>query len=337
MGKVAEATDYAHRCGVLHRDLKPANILLDSSGTPRITDFGLAKRLEGDSGLTGSGQIMGTPSYMPPEQAGGKRRDVGPAADVYSLGATLYALLTGRPPFQAATPIDTVLQVLSDEPVPPRRLNRSIPRDLETIALKCLKKNPTRRYKSAQELADDLARWLRGEPITARPIWLRERVLKWVRRRPALAATLVLAILAAFALLATVLQSNVASNERFLAESRRYDSQINQANLEWEASDIVRTEFMLEECDARMRGWEWKFMKRRGHLDLRTTSSQGTKNLAAWLSRRTDSCSPLPITSMSRSGTCTPRNRGHRGSITLRYRVSHSAPTEDGSSQPQTI
>ena len=123
MVKVAEAIEYAHQRGVIHRDLKPANILLDRNGNPRVTDFGLAKKLEGDSGLTGSGQIMGTPSYMPPEQAGGKRGEVGPAADVYALGATLYALVTGRPPFQAATAMDTVLQVISDEPVPPRRLN----------------------------------------------------------------------------------------------------------------------------------------------------------------------------------------------------------------------
>ena len=119
----AEAIEYAHQRGVIHRDLKPGNILLDRNGNPRVTDFGLAKKLKGDSGLTGSGQIMGTPSYMPPEQAGGKRGEVGPAADVYALGATLYALVTGRPPFQAATAMDTVLQVISDEPVPPRRLN----------------------------------------------------------------------------------------------------------------------------------------------------------------------------------------------------------------------
>ena len=140
--KVAEAIEYAHRHGVIHRDIKPANILLDGSGNPRVTDFGLAKKLETDSGLTGSGQIMGTPSYMPPEQAGGKRGEIGPAADVYALGATLYCLVTGRPPFQAATVMDTVLQVLSDEPVPLRRLNASIPRDLETICLKCLEKVP---------------------------------------------------------------------------------------------------------------------------------------------------------------------------------------------------
>ncbi len=149
MVKVAEAIEYAHQRGVIHRDLKPANVLLDQAGNPRVTDFGLAKKREGDSGLTGSGPIMGTPTYMPPEQAGGKRRDVGPVSDVYALGATLRALITGRPPFQAATVMDMVLQVISDEPVPPRRLNPSIPPDVETTCLKCLEKEQGRRYSSA--------------------------------------------------------------------------------------------------------------------------------------------------------------------------------------------
>ncbi len=197
--KVAEAIEYAHQRGVIHRDLKPANILLDQAGHPRVTDFGLAKRLQGDSGLTGSGQIMGTPSYMPPEQAGGKRGAVGPAADVYALGATLYALVTGRPPFQAATPMDTVIQVISEDPVPPRRLNASVPRDLETICLKCLDKAPERRYAGAALLGDDLRRYLAGEPILARPTSARERVLKWARRRPAIAG-----LIAAVALVSLV-------------------------------------------------------------------------------------------------------------------------------------
>ena len=158
VAKVADAIDYAHQRGVIHRDLKPANILIDQNGNPRVTDFGLAKKVEADSSLTASGQIMGTPSYMPPEQAGGRRRQVGAAADIYSLGASLYALLTGRPPFQAATAMDTVFQVLSDDPVSPRRLNRSVPRDLEAIVLKCLRKNPGRRYESAGCLEDDSRR-----------------------------------------------------------------------------------------------------------------------------------------------------------------------------------
>jgi WD40 repeat protein len=190
LAKVADAIEYAHQRGVIHRDLKPANILIDVNGSPRVTDFGLAKKLQSDSALTGSGQIMGTPSYMPPEQAGGQRGDVGPAADVYALGATLYALVTGRPPFQAATAMDTVLQVLSDEPVPPRRLNVSVPVDLETICLKCLQKDQGKRYVSAADLAADLRRLLADEPIVARPITRIERTVKWVRRRPAIAALL---------------------------------------------------------------------------------------------------------------------------------------------------
>jgi Protein kinase domain len=185
--RVSQAIEYAHQHGVIHRDLKPANILLDQAGNPRVTDFGLAKKVQGDSGPTGSGQIMGTPSYMPPEQAGGKRGEVGPAADVYALGATLYALVTGRPPFQAATPMDTVIQVISDEPVPPRRLNASIPRDLETICLKSLEKEPGRRYPSASALGEDLRRYLAGEPIVARPVTRVERAVNWARRRPAIA------------------------------------------------------------------------------------------------------------------------------------------------------
>ncbi len=206
MVKVAQAIEYAHQHGVIHRDLKPANILLDQAGNPRVTDFGLAKKLEGDSGLTGSGQIMGTPSYMPPEQAGSNWGEVGPAADVYALGATLYALTTGRPPFQAATVTDTVRQAISDEPVPPRRLNAAVPRDLETITLKCLEKEPAKRYASAAVLAEDLRRYLAGEPILARPVGPAERAWRWCRRSPAVAG------LAAGIALALVLGTVVATH-----------------------------------------------------------------------------------------------------------------------------
>ncbi len=184
--KVAEAVQFAHEKGVIHRDLKPANVLLDVQGQPKVTDFGLAKKLQADSGLTHTGQVMGTPSYMPPEQAEG--RNVGPPADVYALGAILYCLLTGRPPFQAATPMDTLLQVVGQDPVPVRQLNATVPRDLETSCLKCLEKDPRRRYGSAQALAEELSRFLSGVPIVARPVGPAERAMKWVRRRPLIAA-----------------------------------------------------------------------------------------------------------------------------------------------------
>jgi len=204
--KVTEAIEYAHQRGVVHRDLKPSNILLDKNGTPRITDFGLAKKIRGDSSLTASGQIMGTPSYMPPEQAGRNRGEVGPAADVYALGATLYSLLVGRPPFQAATPMDTVLQVLNDDPVSPRSLNPTVERDIETICLRCLEKDPARRYASAAALAEDLRRYLDGKPILARPVGSLERAWRWARRKPALAGGLgaVALLLIAIAAISTI-------------------------------------------------------------------------------------------------------------------------------------
>jgi serine/threonine protein kinase len=186
---VAEAVQFAHDHGVIHRDLKPANVLLDSKGQPRVTDFGLAKRVTGESELTATGQVLGTPSFMPPEQAAGKLDQIGPVSDVYALGAILYTLLTGRPPFQAANPLDTLLQVLEQEPIAPRTLNARIRRDLETIALKCLEKEPRRRYASARELAGELQRFLNGEPIVARPISRTERAWRWCKRKP-LATTL---------------------------------------------------------------------------------------------------------------------------------------------------
>jgi thiol-disulfide isomerase/thioredoxin/tRNA A-37 threonylcarbamoyl transferase component Bud32 len=191
----AQAVHYAHQRGVLHRDLKPGNILLDAQGQPHLTDFGLAKHLGGCSGDTRSGAILGTPGYMAPEQAAACK-DLSTAADVYGLGAILYHLLTGRPPFEAATPLDTLLKALEQEPVHPRSLNVRIDRDLEIICLSCLAKEPQRRYASAEALARDLERYLAGEPIRARPVSTRERLLKWVRRRPAAAALLAVSALA---------------------------------------------------------------------------------------------------------------------------------------------
>ena len=157
---------------------------------PKIADFGLAKRVDDDSSQTQTGAILGTPSYMAPEQAGGKNREIGPAVDIYSLGAILYELLVGRPPFKAGNPIDTVRQVIEQEPVPPRQLEPRVPYDLETICLKCLEKDPARRFASAAELADDLRRFVDGDPILARPTPAWERAWKWGKRRPAIVALL---------------------------------------------------------------------------------------------------------------------------------------------------
>jgi tetratricopeptide (TPR) repeat protein len=184
---LAVAMQYAHEHGIVHRDLKPANVLLTADGTPKITDFGLARQLDGDAGQTYSGAVLGTPAYMPPEQAEGRIKEVGPLADVYALGAILYELLTGRPPFQGTSVLDTLEQVRTKEAVPVRQLQPKVPRDLETICLKCLQKSPERRYASAGALAEDLRRFQAGEPIQARPVGSAERLWRWCRRNPRVA------------------------------------------------------------------------------------------------------------------------------------------------------
>lgn len=189
MLKVTEAIAFAHARGVIHRDIKPSNILLDKQGQPRITDFGLAKQVSSESDLTTTGQILGTPAFMPPEQAQGRIAEIGAAADIYALGAVLYATLTGRPPFQAQTSVDTLRMVVEEMPLAPRLFDSTIPADLETICLKCLEKSTSRRYSSACGLADELNRFLKGEPITARPVAIARRVGRWYRRHWATATT----------------------------------------------------------------------------------------------------------------------------------------------------
>ncbi|MFO0871938.1 MAG: serine/threonine-protein kinase [Pirellulales bacterium] len=218
--RVALAIGYAHVAGIVHRDLKPANVLLDREGQPRVTDFGLAKQVGTSDGRTVTGQVLGTPSYMPPEQAGGECGQVGPLSDVYSLGAILYCLLTGRPPFQAATPLDTLLQVMTREPVSPRQLNSDVPRDLETISLKCLEKEPARRYASAQEFANELQRYLDGRPIQARPINALARAWRWCRRNSALASTATVAAILLVVVSCVYVTSLVMKNRQLTAALR---------------------------------------------------------------------------------------------------------------------
>jgi eukaryotic-like serine/threonine-protein kinase len=242
LAPLAEAVHHAHQRGVVHRDLKPANVLLTADGTPRITDFGLAKHVPvGPAGdeptLTRSGTFLGTAAYVAPEQADGKLREVGPAADVYALGVILYELLTGRPPFRGETDLDTLLQVRTEEPIPPTRLRLRVPRDLETICLKCLQKKTAQRYPTALALAEDLRRFLAGKPILARPVGRAGRLLRWCRRKPALAAASGLAATALTALVAlaasfTLYQAR--ANERLsgAAASLRQEQEKTRAALE---------------------------------------------------------------------------------------------------------
>ena len=217
---IAAAVQYAHSRGILHRDLKPSNVLIDADDRPRITDFGLAKQLHEQTEVTVAGQMLGSPNYSSPEQTAGRQEEVGVRSDIYSLGALLYHLLTGRPPFLAGTMQETVRLVHETDPIPLRTLNPDVPPDLDTICLKCLEKTPAKRYASAQELADELDRFLKGEPILARPISEAERFVRWGRRHPAIAS---LAATVAVALTATsaIFYSSARRIERARAEEQR--------------------------------------------------------------------------------------------------------------------
>jgi len=265
---IAEAIHYAHGQGILHRDLKPSNVLLDRSGQPRILDFGLAKVLTGNSELTLSGQPLGSPGYMAPEQAAGRRSHAGPQSDVYALGAVLYYLLTGRAPFHAETLTDVLRQVRESEPVRPRVLTPSVPRDLETISLKCLEKQSHRRYQSARELAEELGRFGEGKPILARPVSRPERLWRWCRRQP-IRASLIIALI----LTTTVGLTVVVWQWQHAVKARRYAERLVYAadmNLAFQAIRLNNLQEALHHLsnhwpkgdEPDLRGWEWRYLWR---------------------------------------------------------------------------
>jgi WD40 repeat protein/tRNA A-37 threonylcarbamoyl transferase component Bud32 len=291
MVTVARAVHYAHQRGILHRDLKPANILLDKSGQPHVTDFGLAKRLVRDASLASVSSVVGTPSYMAPEQAS-RNRALSTASDVFSLGAILYELLTGRSPFRADTAFDTLLQVVQKDPERPRAFNQSVDRDLETVCLKCLAKDPGNRYQSALALAEDLERWLAGEPIKARATSAWKRLRMWVRRRPSMAALVAASFLVvvigiaglAAGFLAVAAERNATlqalakykqalkseqSALRRMSESSYYQT-IAMAAPEIAANNIGRADRLLDSCPAELRRWEWGALKRLAHAETRS-------------------------------------------------------------------
>jgi WD40 repeat protein len=288
---LARALHHAHQAGIVHRDLKPGNVLLAADGSPKIADFGLAKHLGREQSLTETGAIVGTVSYMAPEQARGKNRvtPITPLTDVYALGATLYEMLTGRPPFQGLDPVDTLVQVVHQEPVPPGRLQPRVPRDLETICLKCLEKEPARRYATAQALAEDLQRFLRGEPILARPVGPVNRLWRWSRRNrlvagliAAVAATLVLgtAVAVWLAIRANAnaeradwnageareseararQEQQKAEKELLRAEGLLYAEQIALALHSWEEGDVTAAWQYLDATRKDFRGWEHDYL-----------------------------------------------------------------------------
>ncbi|MHC1762876.1 MAG: protein kinase [Verrucomicrobiia bacterium] len=273
---IAAAIHHAHERGILHRDLKPSNVLIDANDQARITDFGLARRLDGDSSLTVTGQVLGSPNFMPPEQACAKRGKVGRPSDVYAIGGILYYLLTARAPFQADSLEHLITQVVHAEPVSPRLLNPSISRDLETITLKCLEKEPSRRYQTAQELAEELGRVLHQEPIRARPLTQPEKVWRWCRRKPVLALLLVLLHVVGVAGLSGIVWqwrraerlAESERQERIAGQRQLYVATMNLAQAAWEQNDLTRMRELLDETATDPeRGFEWTFWRRHLHLE----------------------------------------------------------------------
>ena len=263
---VARAVHYAHQRGILHRDLKPANILIGANGEPQVTDFGIAKLLAAEGQATQSIAVLGTPSYMAPEQAAGDGRRLTTAADVFSLGAVLYHLLTKRRPFQGATPVETLQQLIEREPTTPRSVNKAVDRDLETICLKCLDKQPGGRYPSADALAEDLDRWIAGEPIAARPVTAAERLWRWCRRKP-IVATLWAGLAAAIIVGVVVASWQWRRAERTAVTLREslYAADVGAAFQAWELGNISRARDLLElqrppPGQTDLRTFEWRYL-----------------------------------------------------------------------------
>jgi WD40 repeat protein/tRNA A-37 threonylcarbamoyl transferase component Bud32 len=301
MAKVARAVHHAHQRGILHRDIKPGNILLDAAGEPYVTDFGLAKQVEEATARTLSGVVVGTPAYMAREQAQGHSRRLTTAADVYGLGAVLYELLTGRPPFRGETALETLQLVLTEEPVPPSRLRPGVPRDLEVICLTCLRTEPEKRYESALELAEDLERWLAGEPIRKRAVGRVERTVRWVRRHPtgtallAVIAATVLALLGGWAYFTTELQAKTVSlrderdnsrdleakTARQLERTRRtlHTAQVWRATAVWEREPAQALRLLedAEACPADLRDFAWRLYHRACHRQRHTLKGHASK------------------------------------------------------------
>ncbi len=264
--KIARTVQFAHDRGILHRDIKPGNILLDRHGEPHLTDFGLARLIEQESTITNSFDVLGTPSYMPPEQAAGRTKELTPAADVYSLGAVFYQMLTGEPPFVGGTTYDTIRLVLETAPRRPSLLDPAVDRDLEIICLKCLEKVPAKRYSSAKALADDLERFLRNEPIVSRPVSRTERVWRWCKRKPVIAgltAALLLSAVAGFS--AVVWELRRVQQEGFAARRNLYTADMNLAHQAWQEGNLQRAQELLrahfpQRGREDLRGFEWRYL-----------------------------------------------------------------------------
>lgn len=264
---IAEAVHYAHERGILHRDLKPSNILIDSQDQPHVVDFGLARRLQGLSELTVTGQVLGSPHYLPPEQASGQRAHISRRTDIYALGATLYHLLTGRPPFQAESLTQTLDLVLHAEPVAPHLLNPGIPRDLETICLKCLEKEPLRRYATARELGEELVRFEAGEPIRARPLSATAKTWRWCQRNPALASAITAVALSLLVgVMGVTWQLRRTEEEALLNRRYAYAADMWDVQRAIAASDLGRARELLyqhvpeSESQVDLRSWEWRYL-----------------------------------------------------------------------------